>query len=346
MKLGEIDYKLPKNLIAQKPTRPRDWSQLMIIGDDKSVRHCRFYEIDEFLKNGDVLVLNDSKVIPARLFAKKSTGGKTEILLLRQIDPQKWKAVLGNYRLKESGKPLFVSGNFRADVIKNIRDNIWEIKFNVGGQKLKDLILKFGNPPTPPYIKSRVKTADYQTVYAKKEGSVAAPTAGFHFSKKLIGRLKKKGIRLAKVTLHVELGTFEPIKENVVENHKMHSELAILDAKTAGQLNKAKKEGKRVIAAGTTSARLLESFSDKNGGIVPGKKETDIFITPGYKFKNVDGLITNFHLPKSTNILLTAAFLQFKNPKINGIKKIKDLYGLAIKKRYHFYSFGDAMLII
>ncbi len=346
IKTTSLNYTLPKKYIAQKPKIPRNASNLLVFNTaENKISHLKFGDIAKILKKGDVIVLNDSKVIPARLFAKKSTGGKTEILLLKKIGHNLWEAMLKNYKAKERGKPLYISHKLKAEPIKNINKNIWQIKFNSAGKKIDNLIFRHGKTPTPPYIKTRIPLKDYQTVYAKKSGSVAAPTAGLHFTKKLINALKKGGVIFEKITLHIGLGTFAPIKEEFIENHQMHSETAIISKKTAFKINKTKKGNKRIIAIGTTSARCLESFA-KNGILDFGTKATNILIKPGYNFQIINGLITNFHLPKSTNILLAAALLQYKNPEKDGIEMIKKIYNLAIKKNYRFYSFGDAMLII
>ncbi|PIQ92127.1 MAG: tRNA preQ1(34) S-adenosylmethionine ribosyltransferase-isomerase QueA [Parcubacteria group bacterium CG11_big_fil_rev_8_21_14_0_20_39_14] len=347
MKLKDFDYQLPRNFIAQKPIRPRDSSKLMVVDtENRKISHHKFFEIGNFLKAADILVINDSRVFPARLSGKKETGGKVEVLLLKQLDSKRWQSLLKNYKIKEVSKKLFIGKSLEAIIEKNIEKNIWQIKFNQSGKKLKKTISLFGEAPTPLYIRRKSNLLEYQTVYAKYDGSAAAPTAGFHFTKNLIKKLKNKGIFFKTVTLHVGVGTFEPIRTENIKEHKIHPEMAKLSSKTAKILNKAKKEGQRIMAVGTTTTRLLESFADKNGILQPGEKEINLYIYPGYKFKIIDGLITNFHLPKSSLIVLVSAFLQFKNKKINGPKEIIKLYKQAAKLKYRFYSFGDAMLII
>ncbi len=348
MKLSEFDYNLPKDLVAQKPANPRDSSRLMVL-ERKSgkIYHSRFFEIGKFLNKGDVIVLNNSKVFPARLLGTKiPSGGKIEILLLQPDLPtlkkinwaKKWLAI-GKGKLKV-GQEIKFSKNLTGKIVKDFGfEKI--IEFNKKGKSLKKLIFNLGKVPTPPYIKSNLPKSKlknyYQTVYAKKIGSVAAPTAGFHFTNRLIKKLKKKGIIFKYVTLHVSLGTFQPIKEENIEKHKMPKEWAEIDKKTAEFLNRAKKEEKRIIACGTTTTRTLEGFSSQ-GKLLSGEKFVNLFIYPGYQFKFIDGLITNFHLPKSTPLLLVCAFA--------GKDFVFKAYHQAIKKKYRFYSFGDAMLIL
>jgi len=354
MKLSEFDFNLPKNLIAQKPASPRDACRLMILNCEKKIiRHDRFYNLEKYLRPGDVLVLNNSKVLPARLMGKKETGGKVEILLLKQISSASWQCLIGFVPVvKQVGLKINFGYGLGGVIVKRMGD-IAVIKFNLGGAKLMEQILKIGHPPTPPYIKRLAKSAEYQTVFAGKLGSVAAPTAGMHFTKKLLAKLKKIGVQSEYVTLHVGLGTFQSVKENDITKHKIHSEYFELDKKTAARLNIAKRAGCRVIACGTTTVRVLEHCSElfpersvaKSKGfrqveiIIKARSgETNIFIYPSYKFKFVDALITNFHVPKSTLIMLVAAFA--------GKKIMDEAYQIAIEKRYRFYSFGDAMLIL
>ncbi|MFH1193733.1 MAG: tRNA preQ1(34) S-adenosylmethionine ribosyltransferase-isomerase QueA [bacterium] len=402
MQLKQFDYNLPKELIATEPASPRDAADLLAY-DIKSKKciHEKFYNIGKFLKKGDVLVLNDTRVIPARLLGRRviaspvlgarqsqPLGRKFKILLLEKITPPHLPLIKGRKggvwtclidgRGREAGLKLYFSKNLRGEVIKKIGNGIWEIKFNKSGKALDNLIFKLGEMPLPPYIKQggyRKENKDwYQTVFAKYAGSVAAPTAGLHFTPRLLSQLKKQGVKIEYVTLHVGMGTFMPVKTEKIEEHKMHKELAIISPKTAAALNKAKKAGGRIVACGTTAARTLESFAlfcchcePRNRGVAisnigkiassastpprndryfirAGKKYTDIFIYPPYKFKFVDALITNFHLPKSTLLMMVAAFLSEGDKK--GIEKVKELYAEAIKKKYRFYSYGDAMLII
>jgi len=382
MKLSLFDFPLPKNLIAQKPASPRDACRLMILNrKNKTIRHDRFYNLGKYLNPGDVLVLNDSKVLPARLWGKKPTGGKVEILLLKQLTTNCWECLVGFTPLKKQvglkiifssskklgfgyPKPSFPSNPssvLTGQIIKREKDTAI-IKFNLSGQKLFNKILAIGQAPTPPYIKRLAKRGEYQTIFAKKFGSVAAPTAGLHFTKRLLNKLKKQGIQIEYITLHVGLGTFQPVKTENIQKHQMHEEYFHLNKKTSKHLNKAKKEGRRIIACGTTVTRVLEHSAKKihnSYSIIPNSGYTNLFIYPGYRFKFVDALITNFHIPKSTLIMLVSAFAKTSlrskatakdKPRdksaLAGKKFIDQAYQLAIKKKYRFYSFGDAMLII
>lgn len=344
--LNTFDYNLPKKLIAQEPMRPRDYSRLLVVDVLKDkIEHKHFYDIVDFLKSGDVLVVNNSKVFPARLFGKKDSGGKVEIFLLKDKGKSCFEVLLKNFQEREKEKKIFIGNNFNCQPTKCLGDGRWLVKFNKKGESLWKAIYKFGHAPTPPYIKRVSNLKEYQTVYAKTTGSIAAPTAGFHFTKRLINKLKKRGIEFQEVTLHVGWGTFELVRTSKIEDHKVHSEYASVSKETAGAINKAKKEGRRIIAVGTTATRVLESFSDKNGLLHHGVKEVDLYIYPPYRFKMVSGLITNFHLPKSSLIILVAAFLCFKNKKWK-VSKVVEIYKKAVAKKYRFYSFGDAMLIM
>lgn len=344
-KLSSYDYKLPAELIAQKPASPRDAARLMVI-DKKTgaINHRHFFDLPDLFGRGDVLVFNDSKVMPARMIGKKETGGKIEVFLLKKFNlplapsfvkrgdnANIWQCLIGG-RIRP-GQEILLSKKIIAVPQKKLDDKSWLVKFNAADQKLFAL----GETPLPPYIKLKSKLGDYQTVYAKEPGSVAAPTAGLHFTKALINKLKKQGAQIEYVTLHVGLGTFLPVETENILRHKMHSELAEIGAATAARLNRAKRAGKRIIAVGTTSARTLESCAQENGLIRPQKIATEIFIRPGYGFKLVDGLITNFHLPKSTLLMLVSA--------LAGKSLVDRAYREAIKKKYRFYSFGDGMLI-
>ncbi len=340
MKLSEFNYSLPANLIANKPASPRDSSRFLVANyRTKNFSHHIFKDILDILQKGDVLVFNNTKVFPARLLGNKETSGKVEVFLLQDLGRENWKVIIGGKRMKQNIKIIF-NKNFYCTVKKRIENNIWEVKFNLIGAKLNKEIEKIGHVPIPPYIKnsdSETKLKkEYQTVYAKHRGSVAAPTAGFHFTKDLMSKLKKKGVIFKYVTLHVGLGTFEPVKTERIEDHKIHSEFGILDKKTANYLNSAKKSGKRIVVVGTTALRVLEAFSDKNGNLISQKNWISIFIYPGYKFKFVNNLITNFHLPKSTLLMLISA--------LAGKSFVDKMYKEAIKNEYRFYSFGDAML--
>jgi len=313
--------------------------------EEKEISHFYFHQIDKFLKKGDVIASNNTKVFPARIYGKKETGGKAEILLLKPFKnsskiewSSKWY-IINKPNLKIGQKIIFPQGLEG----KILQDSGFEkvIGFNQKGKKLRDSIFRIGKVPTPPYIKSNLPKRKlmeyYQTVYAKDFGSIAGPTGGFHFTKNLIKKLKAKGIIFKYITLHIGLGTFQPINTKEVEKFNISAEWGIIDKKTANYLNKAKKSGQRIVSTGTTTTRTLEGFY-KNGKLLSGEKYIDLFIYPGYKFKFVDALITNFHLPKSTTLLLACAF--------GGKDFIFSAYQEAIKKKYRFYSFGDAMLII
>lgn len=353
MLVSKFDYHLPEDLIANSPATPRDHSRLMVI-DRKSgkIEDHIFYEIEKYLGANDVLILNKTKVFPARLFVNKVTGGKVELLFLEEIKPGVWKT------LTHPGLKVGTNLAIKKHLFEVVgREDLAAIvDTHLSKEVLMDLLKIYGHTPIPPYIKNedsenklRVK---YQTVYANKVGSVAAPTAGFHFTNRLLKKLKSKGVKIEYVTLHVGLGTFAPVKTENLEDHLMHFESYEIDKDVAERLNLAKKNGKRIIAVGTTSARTLESVSDKNSKLMIDKLKgsTDIFIYPGYKFQFIDGLVTNFHLPKSTLIALVSAFVSYPNTK----DKFKDfensLMGMAYKKaiaeKYRFYSFGDSSLII
>lgn len=335
MNLENFDYFLPPELIAQKPTKPRDCSRLMILNRKKqSITHDFFYNLKNYLPKNSVLVANNSRVFPARLFGTKPTGGKIEILLLKKLKRSVWQVVVG--KKTSPGMQISFNKNLKGTILRKERQ-LGIIKFNQSTKNFLKILDKFGQAPTPPYIKRISNLKEYQTIYAKKIGSAAAPTAGFHFTRKVMKNLKKNGFQFAFITLHVGLGTFQPVSTEKIEEHKMHAEQTEISSKMAKYLNRAKKQNKKIIAVGTTSARTLESFV-KNKKLIPGKKETNIFIYPGYKFKFIDGLITNFHLPKSTLLMLVSAFA--------GQKFTKKAYQEAIRKNYRFYSFGDAMLII
>ncbi|MBU1179793.1 tRNA preQ1(34) S-adenosylmethionine ribosyltransferase-isomerase QueA [Patescibacteria group bacterium] len=363
MKLKDFDYNLPKELIAKRPASPRDSAQLFVYNrlNKKSI-HSRFDKIGYFLKKGDVLVLNNTRVIPARLIGKMihpegEIGRKFKILLLEKKitlpsfplykgkNGEAWTALIDG-RSRKAGLKLFFNKELQGEIIKKSDDGTWEIKFDKSGKKLEKLIDKLGQMPLPPYIKQdkyKKENRDwYQTVYAKYAGSVAAPTAGLHFTKRLLQKLKKKGIKIEYITLHVGMGTFMPVKTDDIKKHKMHSEFATVKKEVADRLNKAKQEGRKIIAVGTTSARTLEAFS-KNGKLQAGTKNVNIFIYPPYVFKCVDALVTNFHLPKSTLLMMISVFLSEGDTR--GIRIARGLYQEAIKKKYNFYSYGDAILI-
>lgn len=340
--LSDFDYHLPIGLIAQEPVTPRDAAKLLIVDKtNKRLEHKKFSDLVDYLNKGDVLVVNDSKVFPARLFGhKKDTGGAVEVFLHKKISDNTWECLLGGR--VSIGLVIVLADNFEAVVKENNQDGTWLVGFNKTGAAFFSAVTKIGHLPLPPYIK-RIKDQkedkrNYQTVYADKEkiGSVAAPTAGLHFTPRLLKKIKDKGIIIEKVTLHVGLGTFSPVKtENILE-HKMHSEFAEIDKQTIKRLKKAKAKNQRIIAVGTTSCRTLESWGQAG---MPDKFScwTDIFIYPGYKFKVIDALITNFHLPKSTLLMLVSA--------LAGKKFIEKAYQEAVNSSYRFFSYGDAMFI-
>lgn len=357
MKLYEFDYNLPEELIAQKPAEPRDHSRLLVLEKKNGkIKQHTFYEVIEYLKEGDLLVVNNSKVFPARLYGKrKDTGGKVEILLNKNIKDSEWEVIGKN--LKIGKEIIFENSKLEAKVIKK-NDKISIIKFNIKDKLFFSEIEKIGHTPLPPYIKkndTKQDKSDYQTVYAKPIGSAAAPTAGLHFTNELLNKITDKGIEIVEVTLHVGLGTFAPVEEDNIEEHKIHTEYYTVMPENMEKIIQAKKEGRRIIAVGTTSTRVLEHlFSEKDNKMTippsagPRQRRwlitnnlcgwTDIFIYPGYKFKCIDGLITNFHLPKSTLLMLVSAFA--------GKHNIDMAYKEAIKKEYRFFSYGDAMLIL
>ncbi len=384
MKTAEFSYRLPPELIAQRPTSPRDHSRLFIVprlprdnpAPERSdwcgvtPKHRHFFDLPQFLKRGDVLVFNDTKVFPARLYGRKGSlhhvvpmqhrdegGGKIEILLLEQKSPDTWTALLKPGK-NAIGQPITFSPQLKAKVVSRANE-VFTLRFNQSGKKLDALIDRLGQTPTPPYIKPLSNLKEYQTVYAKHRGSSAAPTAGFHFAPSLLAKLKKQGIQFEYVTLHVGLGTFQPVKEAEIEQHRMHAERYSVTPATWQRLLAAKQSGRRIIAVGTTTCRVLETLATNNpkprfsGGM---SGTTNIFITPGYHFKMADALITNFHLPESTLLMLVVAFIgdkvqpgadrprDEKNPK-RGIDLTREIYQEAIKRKYRFYSFGDAMLI-
>lgn len=339
--LATYDLNLPKELIAQKPVSPHDACRLMIL-DRKSqkITDDKFLNLPKYLRPGDVLVFNDSKVIPARLIGRKLTGGKVEILLLKHVNQNSWQCLVGNLSIKKQvGTRLSFSNKLKGQIIKREKDTAI-IKFNLSGTKLMEQILKIGQMPTPPYIKRIAKATEYQTFFAKKLGSVAAPTAGLHFTPRIFKKLKRIGVQIEFVTLHVGLGTFQPVKTKDIREFKIHEEYFELNKKTSQRLNIAKKEGRRIICIGTTSTRVLETCAKlkaQRPELRAKKGFTKIYIYPGYKFKFIDALITNFHVPKSSLILLVSAFA--------GKKLIEKAYKHAVQKKYRFFSFGDAMLI-
>ncbi len=341
MKTKDFDFVLPENLIAQKPIENRDHSKLMIV-DRKTgkIEHRIFKNILEYLREGDCLVLNDTKVLPARLFGiKDKTKGKVEFLLLKKLDLYHWEVLVKPGKRAQVGdKIIFGEGILEAKIIHINQDGSRIAEFQYHGGVFEEILDQLGVMPLPPYIKETLTDKErYQTVYSKCDGSVAAPTAGLHFTEALLDQIRQKGVQIAFITLHIGLGTFRPVKTEEIEAHSMHSEFYRVDEEAADLINSIKKRGGRIISVGTTSTRTLESVADDHGIVQPGQGWTDIFIYPGYTFKVVDGLITNFHLPKSTLIMLVSAFCS-RDIIFNAYKE-------AIVKGYRFFSFGDAMFI-
>ena len=338
MKLSDFDFDLPDNLIAQSAMEPRDHSKLMVLEKNKQViEHKKFYNISDYLKKGDVLVVNRTRVIPARLFGKKDTGSILECFLLKRIDLNTWEVLLKPAKkLKIGQKLVFLEGKLEA-VLKEVKDDGNRILEFIYEGNFEEILDELGEMPLPPYITEKLKDKNrYQTVYAKEGESVAAPTAGLHFTNELLEKLKDSGVELTEIYLDVGLGTFRPVQtENILE-HKMHHEKYHIPEESAEIINRAKREGRRIIAVGTTTVRTLES-SNNGAEVISGDGETDIFIYGDYKFKIVDALITNFHLPKSTLLMLISAFA--------GKNFIFTAYETAIQEKYRFYSFGDSMFI-
>lgn len=339
MKVSEFNYELPEELIAQTPIEKRDESRLMILNKKtKTIEHRIFKDIINFLEPGDILVRNNTKVIPARLYGKKETGANVEFLLLNNIEGDIWECIVrpGN-KLHIGTKVIFEDGLLKAEILEIMSGGTRKVKFIYNGI-FNEILDKIGLMPLPPYIHEELKQRDrYQTVYAKYDGSAAAPTAGLHFTPELLKQIEEKGIKIANVTLHVGIGTFRPVKEETVEAHKMHSEHFYIKKEDADIINQAKKSGKRVIAIGTTSCRVLETVANEKGYVKETNGDTQIFIYPGYKFKCLDGIITNFHLPESTLLMLVSAFADREY--------IMKSYEEAVKEKYRFFSFGDAMFI-
>lgn len=339
MKLNLFNYNLPRELIAQESAKPRDHSRLLIYDKkNNSVNHDHFINLDKYLKPTDVLVFNDTKVFQARLFGKKETGGKMEVFLLEKRKDRTWKVLIGG-KIKQLGAKIYFLKGLYCKVEKKIDNGIWEVSFNKSHTETMKIAAKIGQTPTPPYVKKLTKLADYQTVYAKKTGSVAAPTAGFHFTKRLLNKIKSKGVEFEYVTLHVGYGTFQPVKVKDIKKHQIHSEYAEVNKATMTRLYQAKKEGCRIIAVGTTSVRVLEAVFKKTKPISlkSCKGWLNIFIYPGYKYKFVDAMVTNFHLPESTLLMLVSAFI--------GRANTLAIYKNAVKLKYRFFSFGDGMLL-
>lgn len=338
-KKSDFYYDLPEELIAQTPATPRDSSRLLVYDRTKrNIEHRIFRDVTEYLKSGDVLVINNTKVLPARLYAHTQNGGAVEVLLLKRLDIDTWEVLVKPGKKCTVGKKLVVSDELSLTVQSVTDSGERIVKFEFDGV-FEEILDRVGNMPLPPYIKQKLKDKNrYQTVYAKYDGSAAAPTAGLHFTPELLKKIKDMGVEIVEVLLHVGLGTFRPVKEEIITDHKMHSEYYEVSETAAAKINSAKREGRRIIAVGTTSVRTLESATDENGVVIPQKGNTQIFIYPPYKFKCVDALITNFHLPESTLIMLVAAMC--------GREEILSVYETAVREKYRFFSFGDAMLVL
>lgn len=341
MKKSDFYFDLPQELIAQTPITPRDHSRLLHLNKESGeVSHHHFYDILNFLNEGDLLVVNDSRVLPARLYGQNQKGGDLEILLLNCREENVWEMLVKPGKRAKVGYTLsFGGGLLKGEIIDVTEEGNRICRFTYDAKNIYEVLDEIGQMPLPPYITEKLSDKErYQTVYSNEIGSAAAPTAGLHFTNELMQKLNDKGIKIAKVTLHVGLGTFRPVKEDDILNHKMHSEHYCLPKETADLINETHKNGKRVIAVGTTSCRTLEASATKLGKTAEDDDDTSIFIYPGYKFKVIDGLITNFHLPESTLIMLVSA--------LAGRENVLNAYETAIKEKYRFFSFGDAMLIL
>lgn len=339
MKKSDFDFYLPEELIAQTPLERRDGSRLLAL--DKysgEIEHRHFYDLPDFLKAGDCLVMNNSRVLPARLIGTRKTGGMVELVLLRDLGDGRWECLSRPGRKTKPGTELsFGDGELNAAVEAVVEGGNRIVRFDYEGIFL-EVLERLGKMPLPPYIKEELNEPErYQTVYSRELGSAAAPTAGLHFTEELLEKLRVKGVKLCYVTLHVGLGTFRPVKEDEIEDHEMHSEFCVIPEETARAVNETKRAGGRIIAVGTTSCRTLESFAKEDGTLEACSGWTNIFIYPGYKFKCIDALITNFHLPESTLIMLVSA--------LAGRENILNAYKTAVEERYRFFSFGDAMFI-
>ena len=343
MEVADFNYDLPKELIAQHPLEKRDESRLMVLHrDTKQIENRTFKDILEYLEPGDCLVRNNTKVIPARLYGKivgKETTNPVEFLLLKQLENNNWEVMVRpGKKLKEGVTVEFGDGLLRGNILEVLENGNRKVHFEYDGI-FNEILDQIGLMPLPPYITESLKEKDrYQTVYAKYEGSAAAPTAGLHFTEELLKKIKGKGVEIANVTLHVGIGTFRPVKVAKIEDHKMHTEHFYIKQEDAEKINKAKKKGHKIIAVGTTSCRVLETIADENGLVEETEGDTSIFIYPGYKFKCIDRLITNFHLPESTLIMLVSS--------LAGKDFIMESYKKAVEEKYRFFSFGDAMLIL
>ena len=354
MKVDIFDFDLDKELIAKQPANPRDSSRLLDLSDENTINDRHFYDLPQLLRAGDVMVFNDTKVIPARLYGQRGEA-LVEVTLYHPDDGIRWWSFIKNSKRLHIGDEIrfytaeisAADSQFTAEVVQKDQEDGVLIKFNCAADDLGKLLEQYGSMPLPPYIKRDRPLAglwnpyndkeDYQTVYAKHEGAVAAPTAGLHFTDRLLKQIDDMGVQRVFLTLHVGAGTFLPVKTDDTENHKMHAEYGVISPQACDIINRAKREGRRIIAVGTTSVRLLESAADESGTLHPFCGETDIFITPGYKFRILDTIITNFHLPKSTLFMLICA--------IGGLQRMQQAYAHAIKEKYRFYSYGDSCII-
>ena len=341
MKTSDFFYDLPEELIAQDPLEDRTASRLLVLNRETgAIEHKIFSDVIDFLNEGDCLVINNTRVIPARLIGEKEgTGGKVEVLLLKRRANDVWETLVKpGKKLRPGAKVTFGDGRLKAEILEIAEEGNRLVRFYYEGI-FEEILDSLGEMPLPPYITHKLEDKEmYQTVYAKFDGSAAAPTAGLHFTKELLSKIEEKGIKIASITLHVGLGTFRPVKVDDVNNHHMHTEWYEVNAEAADIINETKRNGGRVICVGTTSCRTIESVADENGYMKAKTDETDIFIYPGYKFKVMDGLITNFHLPESTLVMLVSAFA--------GKENVLAAYETAVKERYRFFSFGDAMILI
>lgn len=341
MKTSDFYFDLPEELIAQVPLSIRDQSRLMVLKKESGeVEHRGFRDILEYVKKGDCLVLNDTRVIPARLFGVRDTGANVEFLLLKRIDQNKWQTLVKPGKRAKIGSKFFFGNNkeLQGEIIDLAEEGTRIIEFTYEGI-FEEVLDKLGSMPLPPYITEKLEDSErYQTVFSKHRGSAAAPTAGLHFTEELLEEIKSRGVKIAYITLHVGLGTFRPVKSDNILEHQMHSEFYMVNKDTADTINSAKAEGGRIISVGTTVTRTLETVADDTGLIKEGNGWTDIFIYPGYSYKIVDCLLTNFHLPESTLIMLVSA--------LAGKENVLNAYNEAVKERYRFFSFGDAMLIV
>ena len=339
MKTRDFWYDLPEELIAQTPLAQRDSSRLLVLNKDNgSVEHKHFYDILDYLRPGDCLVMNDSRVLPARLLGNRPTGGAVELLLLKDLGDKKWECLAKPGRkLLKGQEVIFGDGKLTATVVEVKDDGNRIVEFHYEGIFL-EVLEQLGKMPLPPYIKEELQDRErYQTVYSRETGSAAAPTAGLHFTNDLLDKIRDKGVQTAFITLHVGLGTFRPVKADDISDHHMHAELCMISKETADVLNATKRSGGRVICVGTTSCRTLESLVNEDGTFEEKSKWTEIFIFPGYQFKAMDGLVTNFHLPESTLVMLVSAFA--------GREFVLNAYEQAVQEKYRFFSFGDAMFI-